>query len=170
VKYLLWFLLGTFSGAIAQQPPSDQQTPLENLTLSTDANAGQRFVAAHGERAVLMGYSEQGLEAWAYPFQILAGYRVNFQPQGTTSETDGRMFLRRVIYKPDSITRVYIGPDYIVYERLFVPIDQPAAIITYEVKAPQPIDIVIHFTPVLNLMWPGALGGQSTAWNTAASG
>jgi len=159
--YLLWFLLATFAGAPAEQSISN---------LSTDASAAQRFVAVHGQRAVLMGYSEQGLEAWAYPFQIFSGYRVGFQSQGATSETDGRMLLRRVNYSPDSITRVYIGPNYIVYEKLFVPIDQPAVIISYEVKAPQPIDIVVHFTPVLNLMWPGALGGQYAEWNPTASG
>src|ERR1700760_808387 len=143
-RYLLWCLLGTFACAPAQQSISN---------LSTDASAAQRFVAVHGQRAVLMGYSEQGLEAWAYPFQILSGYRIGFQLQGTTSETDGQMLLRRVIYSPDSITRMYIGPNYIVYEKLFVPIDQPAAIVSYEVQAPQPIQIVVHFTPVLNLMW-----------------
>ena len=146
------------------------KTALESLAISTDASATQRFVAVHGQHAVLMGYPERGLEAWAYPFQILAGYRVGFRPQGTTSETDGRLLLKRLIYRPDSVTRVYVGSDYIVYEKLFVPIDQQAAIISYEVKAPQPIDIVVHFTPVLNLMWPGALGGQSTTWDTAASG
>ena len=31
------------------------------------------------------------------------------------------------------------------------------------------IDIVIHFTPVLNLMWPAALGGQYTRWDQDAS-
>jgi glycogen debranching enzyme len=165
LKYLLWFL---FVGALIST--WGQEPSLESLALSTDASAGQRFVAVHGQRAALMGYSEQGLEAWAYPFQILSNYRIGFQPQGATSESDGRLLLRRVIYRPDSITRTYIGPDYIVKEKLFVPIDQPAAIITYEVNSPQPTDIVVHFTPVLNLMWPGALGGQSTAWNSAASG
>jgi len=155
-------LLAAIVYASAQQPAS--------TTLSTDASPGQRFVAVHGQHAALMGYSEQGLEAWAYPFQIFSGYRIGFQPQGTTSEADGRLLLRRILYDPDSITRVYIGPNYVVREKLFVPIDQPAAFVTYEVDSPQPIDIVVHFTPVLNLMWPGALGGQSTSWNPAVSG
>jgi glycogen debranching enzyme len=165
LKYLLWLLfVCALSSAPAQKPS------LENLTLSTDASAAQRFVAVHGQHAALMGYSEQGLEAWAYPFQIFSNYRIGFQPQGETSETDGRLFLRRATYRPNSVTRMYIGPDYIVNEKLFVPIDQPEAIITYEVKSPKPIDIVVHFTPALNLMWPGALGGQSTTWSPAAPG
>jgi glycogen debranching enzyme len=157
----------------ALYPASEQapgQTHPDDLTLSTDASAVQRFVAVHGRRAVLMGYSEQGLEAWAYPFQILSDYRIGFRPQGSTTETDGRLLLRRVIYRPESVTRMYIGPNFIVNEKLFIPMDQAAAIVTYNVESLQRIDIAVHFTPVLNLMWPGALGGQSTAWNDSASG
>ena len=32
------------------------------------------------------------------------------------------------------------------------------------------MEIAVHFTPVLNLMWPAGIGGQSTAWNKAISG
>src|ERR1700741_1981993 len=97
---LLFFSLVEFGRG--QEPAKDR---LDNLTLSTDASAAQRFVSVHGRRAALMGYSEHGLEAWAYPFQILSNYRIGFQPQGATSETDGRLLLRRVIYRPDSVTR-----------------------------------------------------------------
>ncbi|MBV8673189.1 MAG: hypothetical protein JOZ33_07120 [Acidobacteriaceae bacterium] len=117
-----------------------------------------------------MGYPERGLEVWAYPFQILSNYQVSFLPEGSATETDGRLLLGRVIDCPDSVTRVYIGPNFIVKEKLFVPIDQPAAVVTYEVNSPQRVDVVVRFTPVLNLMWPGALGGQSTRWDAAASG
>jgi hypothetical protein len=35
-----------------------------------------RFAAAHGQRALLMGYSGMGLEAWTYPFQLFRSYRI----------------------------------------------------------------------------------------------
>ena len=141
--YLLWFLLATFAGAPAEQSISN---------LSTDASAAQRFVSVHGQRAVLMGYSEHGLEAWAYPFQIFSGYRVGFQSQGATSETDGRMLLRRVIYSPDSITRVYIGPNYIVYGFTSTSRRRSSATV-------KPQQSTSWFTaPVLNLMWPWSSG------------
>ncbi len=112
-----------------------------------------------------MGYNSQGLEVWGYPFQILSGYRVGFRPVGTATETDGRALLRRVDYSSDFITRVYIGPDYIVREKLFVPLDRPGAVISFEVEGARQVDVAIHFQPAMTLMWPAALGGQYTRWD-----
>jgi hypothetical protein len=75
-----------------------------------------------------------------------------------------------VDYEPDSITRTYIGPDFLVREKLFVPLHEAAAALTYEVEGIRPVDISVHFSPVLNLMWPGGLGGQYTRWKPAESG
>ena len=44
------------------------------------------------------------------------------------------------------------------------------AIVTYSVESQNPVDIVVHFVPVLNLMWPAGIGGQDVNWNAAASG
>lgn len=154
--------------ALSAQGQVSSPDAWKNLTVSTTAT--DRFVAVHGQRGVVMGYPQQGLEIWVYPFQILERYQIGIRPEGSESETDGRLLLRRLIYEPASVTRIYVGPDYVVREKIFVPIDQPNAIITYQVESQHPVDIVIHFTPVLNLMWPGAIGGQHTQWNAAASG
>src|SRR5688572_6660310 len=140
------------------------------LTWSVESTHPVRFVAAHGRRSAIFGYSEDGLEVWAYPLQLVDSFRVAFRPQNATTETDGRRVLRRIDYRPEAVTRIYVGPDYVVREKLFVPLDAPGAILSYEVDGEHPVDIVIRFTPVLNLMWPGGLGGQEAAWNAAASG
>jgi len=137
------------------------------LTFSSAAT--HRFVASHGRNAVLMGYPETGLEFLAYPLQIVSGYQIGFQPESAATETDARLLLSRVAATADSVTRVYAGPDYVVRETLFVPLDRPAAILSYEVDGAHPVDIVVHFMPVLDLMWPAALGGQSTRWNADVS-
>ncbi len=116
-----------------------------------------------------MGYASSGLELWAYPLQIISGYELGFRPAGDTTETAGSTLLRRVTYDPEAITRTYIGPDFIVRERLFVPLNEQAILLTYTVESRHSIDIVIHFTPVLDLMWPASLGGQSAQWDPAAS-
>ena len=136
---------------------------------STDA-VQPRFVAAHGERAVLMGYGAQGLEAWGYPFQMLCGLQVGFRPVGTSAETPGQALLRRIDYTPSTVTRVYIGPDYLVRETLFVPQDQAGAVLSYEVQGARPLEIGVHFVPVMNLMWPGSVGGQYTRWQADLPG
>jgi glycogen debranching enzyme len=144
--------------------------PPSGLTLSTDAVGPVRFVAVHGHRSAILGYSKNGLEIWAWPFQILSGYRIGIRPQSAATEMDGDLVLRRIEYAPDAVTRIYIGPDFVVRERLFVPLDLSGAIITYTVEGRGHVDISVHFTPVLNLMWPASAGGQSTGWKDAVSG
>ena len=140
------------------------------LMLSTDSVGPVRFVAVHGRRSAIFGYPNNGLELWAWPFQILSGYHIGIREQGAATEVDGNLLLRRIEYHPDAITRIYIGPDFVVREKLFVPLDLPGAVITYTVEGRGHVDIAVHFRPVLNLMWPASAGGQSTLWNEALSG
>jgi glycogen debranching enzyme len=142
---------------------------LGQLPWSTDSTGPVRFISAHGRRAAVFGYSQDGLEAWAYPFQLFTGYKVNFRPQGATTEIDGNAVLRRIEYRPDAITRIYAGPDFVVHETIFVPLDEPGAIIRYDIASARLVDIVVRFNPVLDLMWPGGIGGQETLWNSSAS-
>ena len=142
----------------------------EPLTWEVASAQPSRFVAVHGRRSALFGYSENGLEVWAYPLQLVDSLSVAFRPQQGTTAIDGRAVLRRIQYGPESVTRIYVGHDFVVREKLFVPLDVPGAILSYEVDGVLPVDIVVRFSPVLNLMWPGGFGGQEAQWNAAASG
>jgi glycogen debranching enzyme len=156
----------------ARGPAQDAKPAAGNdtqLTLDTHAVAPLRFIAAHGRRGMVDGYAAEGVEIWSYPFQILSGYRVAFLPHGATTPIHGEQILSRVTYEPASIARTYLGPGFIVHEKLFVPLDEAGAILSYQVDSAQQVEIVVHATPVLNLMWPGALGGQSTEWDSALS-
>jgi len=164
-------LVGLMSqAAMAAVPNPATAIVPESLSLTTDAVAPRRFIAVHGRRALLDGYASSGLEVWAYPVQLIRNYEIGFRPQGATSEIPGATILRRIVYRPDEITRIYIGPNFIVRERLFVPLKAPGAMIAYSVESQNPVDIVVHFVPVLNLMWPAGIGGQDVNWNAAASG
>ncbi len=153
-----------YAAALAQS-----RSAADRSTLSTNAVSPVRFVAAHGERAVWMGYAQQGLEMWAYPVQVLSHYSIAIQPEGAARAIPGALLLRRIEVAPDMTTRVYVGSNFVVREQLFVPLDQPGAIVTYTVEGHQPVDIVVRFTPVLDLMWPAAVGGQSVEWRGATS-
>jgi glycogen debranching enzyme len=167
----IWFALcATISASHAQQFAATKRSFSNRLVLSTNSVEPRRFVAVHGPRSVIMGYPESGLEVWGYPFQILSNYQVGFKPDGAATESNGLLLLRRIDYRPDSITRVYIGPDYIVREKLFVPLDRAAVVLSYQVDSARPLNIEIHFLPVLNLMWPAATGGQNTHWNASVPG
>ena len=149
------------------QPDSPRADP---LIWSIDSTQPARFVAVHGRRSAIFGYPENGLEIWAYPLQLADSFSVAFRQQNGTTAIDGRTVLRRIQYSPEAVIRIYAGPDFIVREKLFVPLEAPGAIVSYEVDGARPVDIVVRFTPVLNLMWPGGIGGQEAAWNAAASG
>lgn len=140
-----------------------------DLAWSTDSALPPRFISVHGRRAAIFGYSEAGLEVWAYPIQILSSFSVAFRQQGATTAIDGRTLLRRIIYSPEAVTRIYAGPDFIIRERLFVPLDEPGVIILYETESARPVDIEVRFTPVLDLMWPASIGGQEAIWSSTAS-
>ncbi len=137
--------------------------------LTTDAVEPARFAAAHGQRALIMGYSGMGLEAWAYPFQLFRNYRIQFLPLGVDDTVNGETVLRLIEYRPGEIVRVYVGSDFEVREHWFVPLDQPGVILTYEVEG-HPVDIRATFRPVLDLMWPAGLGGQDLNWSNSLSG
>jgi glycogen debranching enzyme len=166
VALLLSMLNGT---SFAMDTAADIRASSGVLPSFSSTNT-QRFLASHGRRGVLMGYPQGGLEFWAYPLQIVSGYQIGFQSESAATETDARTLLSRIIETPESVTRIYTGPDYVVRETLFVPLDQPAAILRYEVHCAHPLNIVVHFTPVLDLMWPAALGGQTVRWNTDLPG
>lgn len=162
---VLFVAIATLSAPPAAQPEAN----LNSLTWSTDSVGPARFVSVHGRRAAVFGYSQDGLEVWAYPFQILRDYRVSFCLQGTNTTVDSQRVVRRIIYSPEAVTRIYAGSDFIVRERIFVPLDEAGAIFHYEVASARPLDIVIHFIPIMDLMWPGSIGGQEAIWDPAAS-
>jgi glycogen debranching enzyme len=164
--FLLLSVLVLHFGYLHAQAQTDLAS---KLAWSTDSTGPARFISVHGRRAAVFGYPDQGLEVWAYPFQILSSLKATFRPQGTTTGIDGQSILRRVIYSPEAVTRIYAGPDFVVRERIFVPLDDPGAIVSYEVASARPVDVVVRFTPVLDLMWPGGIGGEDATWNSAAS-
>jgi glycogen debranching enzyme len=140
----------------------------QDLTLSTIAVSPRRFVAVHGRRSIIEGFAE-GLEVWAYPLQILKDYQVSFRVRNTTNSISGREILSRIDYEPECITRIYLGPNFVAREKLFVPLNEPGAIVTYSVQSKIPIDIEVSATPVLDLMWPASVGGQSFSWDSSLS-
>ena len=150
-------------------PVCGQTTP-ESLTLQADVSSLPRFGAAHGQDAVLMGYTGHGLEAWAYPFQLFTHLALQIVPSDGSPPIQADPFLRRIEYHPDAIVRIYNGPGFEIREHLFVPLDRPGTVLSWTVQSTRPLDLRVTFLPVLDLMWPAALGGQDLHWNAALHG
>jgi glycogen debranching enzyme len=169
VTLLVFYVLSQLSGEPLNAQESQPAMAVNQLSLETDSVGPSRFLAVHGRRAIVQGYATRGLEVWGYPLEIVSEYEVGFRKAGTVTELRGSDLLRKITYEPDAVTRTYVGPDFSVRERIFVPLNEPSAIITYSIVSEDSIDIVAHFDPVLNLMWPAAIGGQSAEWNQASS-
>jgi glycogen debranching enzyme len=150
--------------------PLCAQTSVDSLTFTADVSAQPRFAAAHGQNAILMGYTGYGLEAWAYPFQLFTHLHLQIVPQDAPAPIDADPLLHRIEYRPDEIVRIYNGPGYEIRERLFVPLDRPGVILSWDVHSARRLDLRVTFLPVLDLMWPAALGGQDLHWNAALPG
>ena len=153
----------------ARPAPAQSAPSLADLKWSASETPAGRFTIVPGERAFVGGYNAPGLEVWAYPLQLLRGYRITFRAEGDTAETDGRSALRSVEVTPTATTRVFTGPGVTVRERIFTPLDLPGATISYTVESRKPVAITVHFTPSLNLMWPAGIGGQDIHWDSTHS-
>jgi glycogen debranching enzyme len=157
----LILLLALLCAAVAARPQS---------TLSTATTEPYRFIAAHGHRSAIFGYAGRGSEIWGYPFQILDRYTVSFQPSGSPTAFDSASLLTRIEVTPEQVTRIWTGPGFKVRETDFVPLDQPGAILSYQVTGTTPVDIVVRMLPEMNLMWPASAGGQDIRWSDAIHG
>lgn len=153
----------------ARSTPAPPQDTLAGMIWQADETGMGRFLGVAGERAFVGGYNAPGLEVWTYPLQIVRHYHVSFRLEGEAKEIDGQSVLQSFENTPVSETRIYAAPNFIVRERIVVPVEAPGATISYSVEASKPVLITVHFTPSLDLMWPAAVGGQDIHWDAANS-
>ena len=142
-------------------PAAAQQAPrLPQLSRSVrDAE----FVSAVGRRAALLGTAEGQFEAWVYPLKILRNLHVRFHTDGRIVPAES--LARTVITRPESSTIVYSDASFQVRETLFVPVREPGAIITYEIRTVRPLEVEVAFRPDFQLEWPAALGPSHLSWD-----
>ena len=136
-----------------------------DLTLRTADPAARQFLVQPGESAVLQGYARQSLEAYIYPFQIMRDYRVAILSADGRSTPLSSLPLSTAV-RPESIDRTYRGQGFTLTEHWFVPLDRPGVVLTYRLRARRGLTLQMSLRPVLNLMWPGSIGGPASAtWN-----
>jgi GH15 family glucan-1,4-alpha-glucosidase len=130
--------------------------------LSRAVSAGQ-FVSAVGRRAALLGNKEGQFEAWIYPLKILRGLHLRFHVDGRILAAEP--LARTVITRPESSTILYSDSSFRVRETFFVPVNEPGAVLTFEVQTERPLEIEVAFTPDFQLEWPAKLGPSDVAWD-----
>jgi hypothetical protein len=145
------------------QPVSD--LPVWSTTLAQP----NRYISAHGIRGFAGGYSEDGLEFWSFPLQLVSGYRLSFLLPNA-SPVSAISILTSVEVDPLGVTRVYTAPAFSVRERITTHAEDPGVLVCFTVEGRANLQIQVQFQPSLNLMWPAGIGGQETFWDQEARG
>jgi glycogen debranching enzyme len=121
------------------------------------------FVSAVGRRAALLGTEDGQFEAWVYPLKILSDLRLRFHVDGRILPAEP--LARTVITRPQSSTIVYSEGPFQVRETLFVPVREPGAIITFDIRTERPLEIEVAFKADFQLEWPADLGPGHFSWD-----
>ena len=165
-------LLGSFSSAQLPKPATSAANGrlVPDLPVwSTTLTQPNRYLSAHGLRGFAGGYSEDGLEFWSFPLQLVHGYHLSFEvPEA--APLAALSMLSSVEVDPLGITRVYTATDFRVRERITTHAEDPGVLVLFTVEGRRDVRIQVHFQPSLNLMWPAGIGGQETVWDTDARG
>jgi glycogen debranching enzyme len=136
----------------------DQSTSLE---LTRPVRTWE-FLSAVGTRAGIFGNESGRIEAWVYPLKIFRDFHLRFHTEDRALPAES--LARTIIVRPESTTIVYTSDTFSVRETFFVPVDQPGAIITFEVETEFPLEIEAVFRRDFQLEWPAALGATYVNW------
>jgi glycogen debranching enzyme len=136
---------------------------------STTQTQPNRYISAHGIRGFAGGYSEDGLEFWSFPLQLVSEYHLSFVlPKAT--HVAAISILTSIEVDPLGVTHIYTAPDFRVRERITTHAEEPGVLVHFSVEGRSDLHIKVHFNPSLNLMWPAGIGGQEASWDQDARG
>ena len=123
------------------------------------------FLDAVGTRAGIFGYETGRLEAWVYPLKIMRDFTLKFHFNGRIIPAE--KLARRVSVRPEACTIYYAGDSFLVRETLFVPVNEPGAVIILEMETRpgEPLEVEAGFQRDFQLMWPAAIGGGYMSWD-----
>jgi len=164
-------LLGTFGSAQDSDTASAGKTQraADLPVWSTDRAQPNRYISAHGIRGFAGGYSEDGLEFWSFPLQLVSGYQLRFALPKAPIVSANSM-LTSVEADPLGVTRTYTTPDFRVREHITTHAEDPGVLVRFTIEGRNDLQIEVDFRPSLNLMWPAGIGGQETSWDQDARG
>ncbi|HET9401819.1 MAG TPA: GH116 family glycosyl hydrolase [Candidatus Acidoferrales bacterium] len=165
---------GARAPALAQIPTTTQAQPQLTIPKFDLPDSGlvwrsaahpQQFFDATGHRAAVFGHQDGRLEAWVYPVKILHGFHLEFQPEGAVEPIRGDACLEQVITRPESTTLVYVTAQFTVRQIIWVPLDEQAIVMFFDVDSATPLTISAKFVPDFKPMWPASFGGQNSHWD-----
>jgi len=140
---------------------SGQQSP-QPLELSRTVRTWE-FLPVVGTRAGLFGNETGRFEAWVYPLKIFRDFHLTFHVGDRALPAES--LSRTLTVRPESGTILYAGDSFRVRETIFVPVNEPGAVVLLDVETEQPLEIEAAFVGDFQLEWPAALGGTYIQWD-----
>jgi glycogen debranching enzyme len=157
------FVLATLSGAQKGLVPGFEIERNE-LTLSRLAQPNTYFDKA-GHRFALLGLESGTFEAWAYPLKLVRNFEISFLLGSSTRLIPAKDIVRFIEVTPAATVLTFTYQSFTVKATYITAIDDPGAVILFDIDATEPLTIVAGFQPVLQPMWPAGIGGQYAAWD-----
>jgi hypothetical protein len=121
------------------------------------------FLTAVGTRAGLFGDESGKIEAWVYPLKLFRNFHVQFEVGGRI--LPGETLARTVTARPESCSILYAGDTFTVKETFFVPVQEPGAVVVFDITTESPLNIRVAFDRDFQLEWPAALGATYANWD-----
>jgi glycogen debranching enzyme len=147
--------------ALAASRPAHSQEP-NALELTRPVRTWE-FLSAIGTRAGVFGNESGRVEAWVYPLKIFRDFRLRFHTEDRVLAAES--LARTVIVRPEATTILYTSDTFSVRETFFVPVNEPGAIVSFEVETEFPLEIEAVFHRDFQLEWPAALGATYINWD-----
>ena len=123
------------------------------------------FLCAVGKKAGVFGNESGRVEAWVYPLKVLRDFHVTVHHDG--KEIPAETLVRTIEARPEETTLVLTGDTFSIRETFFVPLDEPGAVIKFEIETEQPLELEVAFHRDFALEWPAAIGGTYANWNAS---
>lgn len=118
-----------------------------------------------GRKFALLGFESGRLEAWAWPLKLISGFEFSFLFQGSSRPVAGGDLVRYIDVNPAATTLTFTCQSFVIKAHYIAAFDQAAGMILLEVESDEPLKVICSFHPVLQPMWPAAIGGQYAYWN-----
>jgi len=153
------FLLGGQDGLV---PAFTVET--DDLTIERAAQPNTYFDKV-GRRFAILGYEGGQFEAWAYPLKLLRNFEWSFYVGTSTQPIRSRDIVRRITVTPAATTLTYAWQSFTIKAHIVTSLEEPGAVILFDVNSTEPLTIACGFLPVLQPMWPAGIGGQYASWD-----
>jgi len=125
------------------------------------------FLCAVGKKAGVFGNESGRVEAWVYPLKVLRDFHVTIHHDGKAIPAE--TLVRTIEARPEATALVLAGDTFSIRETFFVPVDEPGAVIKFEVETEQPLELEVAFHRDFALEWPAAVGGTWANWSASAN-